>query len=152
MASIICEGARWVASGWRGWRAGGCKYVWFGGWLTSKYLRYPLVYTRHSQLTLVLEGVFYELRVGERWFLWPACFAVVVSQSQVGGWVRFSWISGGFEVVFRWVGTNNRVVVSFGLVSVRGFVERHRLVERRSQMENANGGTHKSETLLGNLY
>lgn len=57
-----------------GGESGGCMH---SGWCV--YLRYPLVYARHRQLTLVLEGVFDELGVGERRFLRPACFAVVGS-------------------------------------------------------------------------
>lgn len=57
------------------------------------YLRYPLVYARHRQLTLVLEGVFDELGVGERRFLRPACFAVVGSHVPRGA----GWECGGVE-------------------------------------------------------
>lgn len=57
------------------------------------YLRYPLVYARHRQLTLVLEGVFDELGVGERRFLRPACFAVVGSHVPRGG--GSSWMAVG---------------------------------------------------------
>lgn len=55
------------------------EYEWWEQLLGGVYLRYPLVYARHRQLTLVLEGVFDELGVGERRFLRPACFAVVGS-------------------------------------------------------------------------
>lgn len=60
------------------------------------YLRYPLVYARHRQLTLVLEGVFDELGVGERRFLRPACFAVVGSHVPRGGGKQLDG-SGGVE-------------------------------------------------------
>lgn len=57
------------------------------------YLRYPLVYARHRQLTLVLEGVFDELGVGERRFLRPAClrWLVRMCHAEAGS----SWMAVG---------------------------------------------------------
>lgn len=68
----------------------GCMH---SGWCV--YLRYPLVYARHCQLTLVLEGVFDELGVGERRFLRPACFAVVGSHVPRAGGGSVGWQRGG---------------------------------------------------------
>lgn len=83
---------------------------WIQGVAGLEYLRYPLVYARHSQLTLVLEGVFDELRVGERWFLWPACFAVVGFGFRPGGF------GFGFGVGFgvnQWSGRVGWFIRSF---------------------------------------